>query len=288
MNVIFIDFCNYDNLNKKEKIEYRFLKYSIKYDMLNNKFTKYISICLNKEYILNQIKRGKYGIHDNIFKKIINSKFKISEKVNLLFSNDIEESQNMVIKKYILDLLRLNSITIYNEIYIKNELKINDMKYIEKFIANNKLNIDKIKILLVIDKLENYDSKQVLKYISTFKFVDILRTNNISKFELNTLKNNIEKINNEYGTTIDIIKKRNIQKYNIYLIYSKLDKYEFLQNYILSSKSLYIDMTNIDYDYLNENNIIYKKYENEILTLLKRLNIDAEKFVKAKLGYIFK
>ena len=63
---------------------------------------------------------------------------------------------------------------------------------------------------------------------------------------------------------------------------------EFLRNYILSNKSLYINMLDVDLDVLSEEYICYERYEPEILTLLNRLRINANNFSKVKLGFLFK
>ncbi|MEG2646062.1 MAG: hypothetical protein RSA08_03415, partial [Clostridia bacterium] len=92
------------------------------------------------------------------------------------------------------------------------------------------------------------------------------------------------KINDEFGTTIDIIQKRNLQEYNIYLLFCKLNLVQFASEYILNTKSMHLDFLNPDQDYENKNIITYEKYKNEIKTLFNRLEICEEKFSKNKLG----
>lgn len=287
MNNIFIDF-KYDNEknNKLNKFKEKCFKYFVKYDILNNEFTKNTYIAINKEYIEKQLQRTKYSIYDRLLKVNINKKYKKSDNVNLIFSKEFDNHK--IIKDYFLNLFRLNSLTRYNEVVIQNNLKDNDLLYIEKYITDNKKDINKLKILVVFDSIKDYDENKIVEYISKYKFVDILRTNNINKFDLKKLEKSTQKINNEYGTTIDIIKRRNIQKYDVYLIYSNLDRIEFKQKYILSSKSLYINMYDIDSDVLSKEYLIYKRYEPEIITLLNRINVNKNNFSKVKLGFLFK
>ena len=71
-------------------------------------------------------------------------------------------------------------------------------------------------------------------------------------------------------------------------MYSKMDRNIFIQQYILNSKSLYLDMNDIDMDIMSEEYICYKRYEPEILTILNRLEINRNNFSKVKLGFLFK
>ena len=287
MNTIFIDFK--DDIakeNKLDKIKNKLFKYVVKDDILNGVLSKNTYITIDREYIQNQLKKCKYSYYDKLLKFNINRKYKKNESANLVFSKEFDKY--VKIKEYILDLFRLNKITAYNEIVIPNNLKLNDTIYIEKYIKDNKKDLNKFKILIILDNITDYDETKLLEYISKYKFIDILKTKNINKYEYNKLLKNIQRINNEYGTTIDIIQKRNIQKYDVYLVYSNLDKMEFLRNYILSNKSLYINMLDVDLDVLSEEYICYERYEPEILTLLNRLRINANHFSKVKLGFLFK
>lgn len=287
MNTIFIDFK--DDIakeNKLDKIKNKLFKYVVKDDILNGVLSKNTYITIDREYIQNQLKKCKYSYYDKLLKFNINRKYKKNESVNLVFSKQFDKY--VKIKEYILDLFRLNKITAYNEIVIPNNLKLNDTLYIEKYIKDNKKDLNKFKILIILDNITDYDETKLLEYISKYKFIDILKTKNINKYEYNKLLKNIQRINNEYGTTIDIIQKRNIQKYDVYLVYSNLDKMQFSRNYILSNKSLYINMLDVDLDVLSEEYICYERYEPEILTLLNRLRINANHFSKVKLGFLFK
>ena len=128
MNNIFIDYSNKNN--KKNKFKDVIFKYNVVDDMLNNKLVKNTYITLDKYYMENITKKNRYNIYDRIFKFMVNLKYSVNDEVNVIFSNLFDNESN--IKSFILDLLRLNSLTIYKEIKNKNTLKINDVKYIEK------------------------------------------------------------------------------------------------------------------------------------------------------------
>lgn len=284
MNTIFIDFKN--KKDRVNKIKNRIFKYFVKDDILNNILNKNTYVEIDKEYIQERLSKHKYSFSDKLLKLNLKRKYKKNDNVNLIFSKKFDEYP--MIKSYILNLLRLNSITVYTELIIPNNLKSNDVKYIDKYINDNNKDLRKLKILVVLDNIQDFDKEKILEYISKYKFVDILRTKNINKYDYSKLLKTINDINNEYGTTIDIVHRRNIQKYDVYLLYSALDKIEFSKNYILSNTSLYINMQDVDMDIFCEEYICYKRYEPEILTLLNRLNINSENFSKVKLGFLFK
>ena len=217
---------------------------------------------------------------------MVNLKYSVNDEVNVIFSNLFDNESN--IKSFILDLLRLNSLTIYKEIKNKNTLKINDVKYINEYIKTRNKEIDKLRLLIVIDNINDFDEEKFKEYISKYKFIDILKTKNINRYDYKKLLSYVQRTNTEYGTTIEIKQKRNLQNYDVLLIYSKLNKLNFCEKYIVSRDSLYLDFTDIDSDIYNDWYLVYKRYEPEILTLLDRLKIEVNNFSKQKLGFIFK
>ena len=284
MNNIFIDYSNKNN--KKNKFKDVIFKYNVVDDMLNNKLVKNTYITLDKYYMENITKKNRYNIYDRIFKFMVNLKYSVNDEVNVIFSNLFDNESN--IKSFILDLLRLNSLTIYKEIKNKNTLKINDVKYINEYIKTRNKEIDKLRLLIVIDNINDFDEEKFKEYISKYKFIDILKTKNINRYDYKKLLSYVQRKNTEYGTTIEIKQKRNLQNYDVLLIYSKLNKLNFCEKYIVSRDSLYLDFADIDSDIYNDWYLVYKRYEPEILTLLDRLKIEVNNFSKQKLGFIFK
>lgn len=284
MNNIFFDYSNKNN--KKNKFKDVIFKYNVVDDMLNNKLVKNTYITLDKYYMENITKKNRYNIYDRIFKFMVNLKYSVNDEVNVIFSNLFDNESN--IKSFILDLLRLNSLTIYKEIKNKNTLKINDVKYINEYIKTRNKEIDKLRLLIVIDNINDFDEEKFKEYISKYKFIDILKTKNINRYDYKKLLSYVQRTNTEYGTTIEIKQKRNLQNYDVLLIYSKLNKLNFCEKYIVSRDSLYLDFTDIDSDIYNDWYLVYKRYEPEILTLLDRLKIEVNNFSKQKLGFIFK
>ena len=286
MNNIFVDYKI--NNSKKNKVKNYIFKYSVVDDILNNKLVKNTYISIDKYYLDNKKNKNiyKYNLYDKIFKHIVNNKYSVNDEVNVIFSNLFDDDS--YIKSLILDLLRLNNLTIYNEILSKNTLKQNDYKHISEYIKTRNKEVDKLKLLIVIDNIKDFDEDKFIEYISKYKFVDILKTKNINRYDYRKLINYVQNINKEYGTAVEIKQKRNLQNYEVLLVYSKIDKVDFCEKYIISNKSLYLDYTDIESDIYNDWYLVYKKYEPEILTLLNRLNIKENNFSKQKLGYIFK
>lgn len=108
--------------------------------------------------------------------------------------------------------------------------------------------------------------------------------NGINKIDYKKLSTSIDELNDEFGSTIDIIQRRNIQEYNIYLMFSKVKKEDFYSHYILRKKSKYIDLNNADDDIYNENIKVYKRNKYELSTLFNRLELSDDNFSKNKLG----
>ena len=284
MNNIFIDYKT--SGNKKHRVKNYILKYSIVDDILNNKLVKNTYIAIDKNYLENKKNKNQYNLYDKIFKHVVNFKYSINDEVNVIFSNLFDNDS--YIKSFILDLLRLNNLTIYNEVLNKNTLKENDHKHIKEYLKTRSKEIDKLKLLMVIDNINDFNKEKFIEYISKYKFVDILKTKNINGYDYRKLLNYIQNINQEYGTAVEIKQKRNLQNYDVLLIYSKKNKVDFCEKYIVSNESLYLDFTDIDSDIYNDWYLVYKRYEPEVLTLLNRLNIKENNFSKQKLGYIFK
>ena len=284
MNNIFIDYKT--SGNKKHRVKNYILKYSIVDDILNNKLVKNTYIAIDKNYLENKKNKNQYNLYDKIFKHVVNFKYSVTDEVNVIFSNLFDNDS--YIKSFILDLLRLNNLTIYNEVLNKNTLKENDHKHIKEYLKTRSKEIDKLKLLMVIDNISDFNKEKFIEYISKYKFVDILKTKNINGYDYRKLLNYIQNINQEYGTAVEIKQKRNLQNYDVLLIYSKINKVDFCEKYIVSNESLYLDFTDIDSDIYNDWYLVYKRYEPEVLTLLNRLNIKENNFSKQKLGYIFK
>jgi len=163
-------------------------------------------------------------------------------------------------------------------------MNINDIKYINEYINSEKINPNKLKILIALDNIDDYSDKKMIEYISNFKYVDILKMSGIDKIRYKKLNEKIDKINDEYGTTIEITQKRNIQEYNVYLVYSKVNKDEFKSHYILRKKSKILCMNDEEQDILNENIKAYEKNKYNIETLFNRIGVTASNYSKNKLG----
>ena len=75
MNTIFIDFKSKDSKEKKsinnikKIVTNKIFKYIVNDDILNNSLSKITYIRIDREYINNQLQKGKYSIYDKILKK---------------------------------------------------------------------------------------------------------------------------------------------------------------------------------------------------------------------------
>ena len=272
---------------KKEYYKYNFFKYNYTSDMLNSNYGRNMSLKLDVDYILDKlINNKKYSLKMFNIKQNLKKELSGLQSVNVIFDNSYDELNDEYkdnIKQYVYDILSYDDIKI-NEIKSINKMYENDIKHIDEYIKKAKINENKLKILLILNEYSDYTEEKIKEYISKYKFVDILKMPNISKVEYKKILDSIEKINEEYGSTIDIITKKNIQEYQIYIMYSNVDKDYFFSHYILRKKSNYIEMKNVDFDKYNEGINEFEKNESYILTLATRLGLDIKRYSKNKVG----
>lgn len=300
MNTLFIDSLNFSNksIEKKDinqdislKESFRLpkisnlLKYEITLDILSHgQFYNNINLKIDEELLYKFASNKVNGLMKKIFEIILKSKVKNIETLNLVFSKNLDKKKNEISKRYILKVLSsINNLSL-KEIVITNTMNINDIRYINDYIKSEKINPNKFKILVALDNIDDYSDKKMIEYISNFKYVDILKMSGIDKIRYKKLNEKIDKINDEYGTTIEITQKRNIQEYNVYLVYSKVDKDEFKSHYILRKKSKVFCMDDEEEDILNKNLKAYEKNKYDIETLFNRIGATASNYSKNKLG----
>jgi len=278
--------------NKLDYYKYSILKYNYNYDILNNNYGKNMSLLLDYEYILdNLLSNKKFSIKMFNIKQSLKKEFIHLPNVNVIFDktfDELEDSYKDIFKEYIYNILSSNSEMKINEINVDNQMYENDIKHIEDYINTSKINRNKLKILLVLNDISDYNEEKIKEYITNYKFVDILKMPNINKLEVGRIKQNIDEINEEYGSTIEIISKKNIQENSIYIMYSNVSYDYFTSHYILKKRSKYIDMKNEDLDLYNNNVLEFERNKSYILTLAERLNIDITRYSKNKIGSVIK
>lgn len=298
MNNLFISLYEKDDKESLQKIlnskleyyKYNFFKYNYNSDILNNNYGKNMSLLLDFDYILNNISNNKkFSIKMFNLKRNLKKEFFTMPNINVIFDktfDELDDTHKELLKKYIFDILSSNEEIEINEVKSDNKMYENDIKHIEEYVNSSKINRNKLKILIALNNISDYNEEKIKEYITSYKFVDILKMPNINKLELNKIKQSIDNINEEYGSTIEIISKRNIQEYSIYMMYSNVSYDYFTSHYILKKKSKYIDMKNEDLDLYNNNILEFEKNKSYILTLAERLNIDMSRYSKNKVGSV--
>lgn len=295
MNTLFIDISNLDSKTKAQKkfslsnIKYKaktnILKYELVEDFLKNgTMTNNISLKINKD-ILENIANNKKNIRRLYFENDLKNRIKNIDKLNIVFSNYFENENGNIYKNYIVNTLKKKREDLsLKEILIDNKMSNHLTKYIDDYVKEHSINQNKLKILAIFNDINDYSEDKLKEYILRYKFIDVLRMNGINKIDYKKLSTSIDELNYEFGSTIDIIQRRNIQEYNIYLMFSKVKKEDFYSHYILRKKSKYIDLNNADDDIYNENIKLYKRNKYELSTLFNRLELSDDNFSKNKLG----
>lgn len=271
--------------NWKHRMEMRLLGYTVYTDILNNGISSnHFSLIIGEKWIKKfQAKRvSKFSMW--WYTKLLSWKFKKQEKIHVVWSRYFDQPENEKDIQNVVSLLQGIPELEIKIIKQDNTMEVNDMDYIEEYIKAEKLNLNKLKILVVINDIKDYKEEKLKEYIATYKFVDILRMGGITKMQYQKIVESVNLINEEFGSTIEITQKRNVQEYAIYIMYSKVTKEEFISHYIIRKKAKYLEMKEADQDVHHENMKEYNKNKYDIETLLKRIKLDINRFSQNKLG----
>ncbi len=222
-----------------------------------------------------------------LLKKFLKIKLKDIRNLNVIFSKNFENYINQ--KKQIIDIMNKIS-TDLDITYIssENNLKSLDKKYILRYITTLKKDIRKFKILIVIKSLVDLDISKLKEYIEEYKYVDILKLSDMSKCEYAKLIQIVKDINEEYGSSIEVIQKRNILEYDFYLLYAKGIKDFFISHFLINKQAGILDLTNKDDDVLSTPYRAYFKNKYYIMTMFDRVKLNVDNFSKTELGMIYK
>lgn len=256
MNILFVDSYYKKDNNKFRNYIYDKLGFYI--DVFSKEKIKYLvfnSKKLNTKLL--------YWVLSRLYKK---------QKVYIAFSRQIAEDKRIIdiINKSI-----LNN-TIVTE---QNNLFKNDVKYIDKYIEEKKLNKRALKVLFVIEDMKNDKIRQKFEqFLKEYKTVDIFLTYNKN---YSFIKKYVENLNKEEGTTIEVLDKMPKRPYNILLVFSN-NHMEYYNN-----SSFILDYNNSDLDVESNTYLIYKNNEEYFKRIFSKLNMEISRYEKTKLGKLY-
>ena len=255
MNIIFID----DKIlsNKSKLICYLYEKYGF-----------WVKKCKNKRIYTLLINENKVNV--KILKKVLS--FILRKDINyVVLSKSIDQNKSILsfFKEH-------ENITIVTQ---QNNLLKNDLIYINKYINDKQIMKEQVRVLFVIDSINDIIVSKLYYFIQNYKIVDILLldTQNYSK-----IKKFVDKINNEEGTVIEIIDKIKQKNYNIILVFSKKQKF-----FYDCSNSYILDYNNSDLDICSNTYLIFEKNKQRFIELFKLIGMDISRFEKTKLGKLY-
>lgn len=284
MNNLFVDI--YESQNKSlnltsvtNKMLLKTFGYILKEDkLLKTKTSSNIFLNLDKEKVLDLNKNKK------AFKRSLKFLLKNKRNITVVFSRKIKNTIGLEdsIKK-LFDQIGLD----FRYIDSLNKLKTLDISYIERYMTIKKINPDRFKLLVAIDDILDFDFEKFLEYVLKYKCVDILKMQDINKYDYKKLAKVVENINNEYGSSVQIIQKRNLQNYDFCILYTKNQKEYFKSHYVLKREAYILDITNVDDDILSKEYKIYEKNKSYIETIFKRMKLDVNEFCKVDLGKLY-
>lgn len=284
MNNLFVDI--YESQNKSlnltsvtNKMLLKTFGYILKEDkLLKTKTSSNIFLNLDKEKVLDLSKNKK------AFKRSLKFLLKNKRNITVVFSRKIKNTIGLEdsIKK-LFDQIGLD----FRYIDSLNKLKTLDISYIERYMTVKKINPDRFKLLVAIDDILDFDFEKFLEYVLKYKCVDILKMQDINKYDYKKLAKVVENINNEYGSSVQIIQKRNLQNYDFCILYTENQKEYFKSHYVLKREAYILDITNVDDDILSKEYKIYEKNKSYIETIFKRMKLDVNEFCKVDLGKLY-
>lgn len=284
MNNLFVDI--YESQNKSlnltsvtNKMLLKTFGYILKEDkLLKTKTSSNIFLNLDKEKVLDLNKNKK------AFKRSLKFLLKNKRNITVVFSRKIKNTIGLedTIKK-LFDQIGLD----FRYIDSLNKLKTLDISYIERYMTIKKINPDRFKLLVAIDDILDFDFEKFLEYVLKYKCVDILKMQDINKYDYKKLAKVVENINNEYGSSVQIIQKRNLQNYDFCILYTENQKEYFKSHYVLKREAYILDITNVDDDILSKEYKIYEKNKSYIETIFKRMKLDVNEFCKVDLGKLY-
>lgn len=286
MNTIFVDvydFKNNRNNNFISNVKEKFMKVSIVRDFTNDKFSKNLSFRIDREFLDSCIK-SKHKLSENLIKIFLRKEYRKDEELSVVFSKIIDENKEY--KKYIKDMFINalgNNLSLY-EVTIQNDMLKHDIIYIDNILDKSGIKTNKANILIAINDIEDFKQDKIIEYIKKYKYVDILRLDGISKTQYLKLLEKLNTINDEYGTTIEVIQRRNIAEYDVYTFYSNIDMNYFKEHYILNRNAKIIDTKNEEQDTLNLAYRMYNKNKYDFEALFNRIDCKVDRFSKNKLG----
>ena len=289
MNTIFID-MNKKEENRKKKIGYfknYLMQVSLTEDFVNEQGNKNISLVFDEKFVSILGKAKKQSLKKIFLKYQLDKVFKNEKKVYFLFSKELDQCKEYKYKIRTLLLQILGEDMQVIEVVAQNNMLQHDVIYMDQFLKLKKIEARKANILMVMNQVADVKIDKVVEYIKKYRYVDILRMNGVSKFEYQALLEKVNSINEEYGTTTELIQRRNISEYDIYIFYSDISLDMFREHYILNENAKILDLKN---DYDDTLSLAYRTYlrkKADLMALFNRVNLQLDRFSKNKLGSWF-
>lgn len=263
------------------------MQVSLTEDFVNEQGNKNISLVFDEKWVsaLGQSKRQK--LKKFFLRYQLEKVFKNEEKVYFLFSRELDKCKEYKdkIRELLLQILGENIQGI--EVVAQSNMLQHDVIYMDQFLKLKKIEARKANILIVMNQVADVKIDKVVEYIKKYRYVDILRMNEVSKFEYQNLLEKINSMNEEYGTTTELIQRRNISEYDIYVLYSDISLEKFREHYILNENAKILDLKNDDDDTLSLAYRTYLRKKADLMALFNRVNLKLDRFSKNKLGNWF-
>ena len=186
----------------------------IKKDYLINIYKNVISISFNKKFL--EKYNGSFICDIKItflrlkLKNII-KKLKLKNNASYIFSKVFEKdvkSKSLVLEKI------LNVFENLYEIKAKNLIFETIDRHLDIYINENNIKKEQVKILYIINDLDNLIYNNILSNINKYKYLDICYLGNKNSSYYKKAKEKIDFINNEIGSSISFVNMNFGMEYN--------------------------------------------------------------------------
>ena len=262
----------------------------IKSDYIINNYENVLSISFSKSF-LDLLKKDDFSFFKKVnlrFKlrllkakiRSIIKKLKCDYNASYVFSKTIC-GYNEKYDDFVLESVLKNIFKNLYEIKTENLIFETINRHLNDYLLFKNVNVADVKILYVIENFDKKIYENIIFNINKFKCIDIAYLKSDKSLEYKSLKDKIDFVNNELGSSISFVKLNCNMDYNVYFNFTNN---EIKNEYLIDNSSLFINCLNNEQDSYNKYNILYNKNIYEINRIFNKLEIRIEKFDKTKIG----
>lgn len=172
------------------------------------------------------------------------------------------------------------------EVTISSSVPLNDYIYITAFAKKSSIDLEKLRISLILNNIDGIEIEKIMQYIYKYKFFDICMWNTSSTCKVKIQKY-VETLNDEYGTSIDIISKENLHFYDVCISFLDISIDDIRSDVIVKKDNMLLEMYDIDSDVYSDEIKYFNCNEEKIENFFNINGLKLDDYYKKVLGYVF-